>query len=135
MFKLDDVDIPFQYELTPGAPVQYMTHQARMVQVLSGLGLGLMDIASSLNLPPAEVKEKYTKELTNGAALANISVAHTAYKLAVSGECPDMTRFWLRSRAGWTEKTIVEHTGKDGNPIEIEISAKEKLARLINPED
>src|SRR5579884_3565593 len=33
--------------------------------------------------------------------------------------------FWLKTRAGWKETTLNEHTGKDGRPIVIRISPED----------
>ncbi len=132
---LEDINIPFHYDLDPGGAPKYLTHRARTVQVLAGLGLSLADISNALSLDPKTVAAEFKAELQSGAALANISVAHVAYKMATDGEHSEMTRFWLKTRAGWVEKQIVEHTGKDGNPIEIEISAKQKLMQLIQSEE
>ena len=44
------------------------------------------------------------------AAIANVS--QTAYQMAVSGEHPAMTMFWLKTRARWKEVHHVEVEGK-----------------------
>lgn len=117
----------------PDRPPVFITHRQRLVQVLSGLGLSLHDISVALNIPPKQVVDEFDADIEKGSTLANLSVAHVAYRMALEGN-EAMVKFWLQCRAGWTPKQVVEHTGKDGNPIEIEISAKQKLMQLINPD-
>jgi len=48
---------------------------------------------------------------------------------------PDATSmiFWLKNRqkADWRDKQDIEHSGKDGNPIEIESVSDSELARQV----
>ena len=40
--------------------------------------------------------------------------------------------FFLKTQAGWRETTRLEHTGKDGGPIEMqEVSARERIASQL----
>jgi hypothetical protein len=43
-----------------------------------------------------------------GRDIANTNVATTAYKMATNGKNPTMTQFFLKARAGWSEKTQIE---------------------------
>ena len=42
----------------------------------------------------------------------------TAFKMAISGKCPAMTIFWLKTRAGWSEKEpMVDETEDRPDPF------------------
>lgn len=104
--------------------------QARSVAVMSCLGLGPKDIANVLNIELPLLLLYYKKELTVSIHIANATVARQALLMASSGRNPDMTKFWLKSRAKWKETTAVELTGKDGGPVEV-ASAKDRLKALV----
>lgn len=104
--------------------------QAREVAVMSCLGLDEKAIAHVLNVSVKTLKLFYAKELKVSASLANAMVARQALAMAMDGQHADMTKFWLKSRAGWTETNKVELTGKDGGAIEMS-SAKDRLKAML----
>lgn len=56
--------------------------------------------------------------LEKGRAQAGDRVSQTAFDMAVSGQSPAMTMFWLKCRLRWREVQAVEVSGPDGGPIE-----------------
>lgn len=104
--------------------------QAREVAVMSCLGMEPKDIALVLNVEEKLLKMYYAKELKVSANIANAMVARRALQMAMSGRFPDMTKFWLKSRAKWKETNSMELSGPDGGPLEF-TSAKEKLATAM----
>jgi hypothetical protein len=40
--------------------------------------------------------------------------------MAISGQHPAATFFWLKTRAGWRETDRLEHTGPNGQPVVID---------------
>jgi hypothetical protein len=104
--------------------------QARQVAVMSCLGLSPKDIGNVLSIEPDLIKLYYKKELTVSMHIANAVVARQALNMASSGRNPDMTKFWLKTRAKWKETSGIELTGKDGGAVEIS-SAKDRLAMLL----
>lgn len=112
---------------SPGfAPTAY---QARQVAVMAALGLDLKDIALVLNVEERMVKLYYQKELRVSHNLANAMVARQALQMAISGRFPDMTKFWLKAQAGWSEAAprVPEEQRKDGQLD----SAKDRLKNAI----
>lgn len=99
--------------------------QARQVSVMACLGLEAKDIALVLNIEPKLLKLYYEKELRVTLNLANAMVARVALQLAMSGRNPDMTKFWLKAKAGWTETTKVDVTS-NGKTLE-GATARDKL--------
>ena len=49
--------------------------------------------------------------IERGRAQAHMKVANVAYKMAISGQTPAMTMFWLKARARWKETRVTEHKG------------------------
>lgn len=85
----------------------------------------------------------YRDELDNGKHKIIAAVAGRAFQRAMAGE-NEMIKLILRTRAGWSEKTALELSGKDGKPIEVAgtISAAlvldqrlEKLAQAMKVAD
>lgn len=97
---------------------------------MSCLGLEPKEIALVLNIEEKLLKLYYAKELKVSSSLANAMVARRALQMAMSGRFPDMTKFWLKSRAKWKETASVELSGPDGKPMEFS-SAKEKFAAAM----
>lgn len=64
------------------------------------------------------LRKHFPKELDQGELKANVKVAQTLFKKAISGDTTSMI-FWLKTRARWKESPQrVELTGKDGGPVE-----------------
>ena len=107
--------------------------QARTVASLAALGLEAKDIAVALDIEVKLLRMFYDRELKASMHIANAAVAKTALAMAMSGAHPDMTRFWLKTRAKWKETHAVEISGPNGDPIAFETS-KDKLARALQLE-
>lgn len=111
---------------SPGfAPTPY---QARQVSVMACLGLEPKDIALVLDIEEKLLKLYYSKELKVSHNLANAMVAKRALEMAMSGRFPDMTKFWLKSRAGWKDAV---HAPGDGKTDVDTGSAKDRLKTMI----
>jgi hypothetical protein len=41
-----------------------------------------------------------------------------------------MTIFWLKSRCGWRETTVLRHTGPEGGPVEMQ-----NIQIVVSPEE
>lgn len=105
--------------------------QAREVSVMAALGLDPKDIALVLNIEERMLKLYYTKELRVSHNLANAMVARQALQMAMSGRFPDMTKFWLKTRAKWKENHPEELPTDDkekGGELD---SAKNRLKQMI----
>src|SRR5258706_14960820 len=88
--------------------------QRQLVKSLAALGNRHEDVAQQIGLRSAKTLRKYFRgELDRGAPEANSQVARTLFKMAISGEHPSATMFWLKCRAGWRE---VNQVGKAAAP-------------------
>lgn len=90
--------------------------QRSKVEMLAAVGVPQEDIARLIDIDSKTLRLRYRDELDMGTAKANAQVAQCLYRRAIGGDLGAMI-FWLKARAGWREKHILEHTGADGGPI------------------
>src|SRR5690348_1033887 len=71
--------------------------QRALVKSLASIGLPQEEICTIVRLRSAKTLRKcFPRELAQGLAEATAIVAQTAYDMAISGEYPAMTFFWLK---------------------------------------
>jgi len=75
-----------------------------LVKRLASFGIVQSDIAKVVGISEATLQRRCRDELRVGTLKANAQVAIIAFEMAVSGEYPMMTKFWLERRLGWSEK-------------------------------
>lgn len=132
LYKQQLTDAGLKMTVDKGSPgFNPSVAQSREVQVMAALGLEPQEIALVLNIDEKILKRFYKRELSISGKISNMVVARKALEMAASGRFPDMTKFWLKSRAKWKETSGLEITGKDGGPVEVS-SARDKLARAMN---
>lgn len=107
--------------------------QAGQVEKMTALGLSADDIAATLRIEPKLLKKFYKYELETANSRTNAAVAKVALQLAMSGAAPDMTKFWLKTRAGWKETKEVQMTGQNGGPIQFQ-EVKQRMLDAIEAE-
>lgn len=100
--------------------------QARQVAKLATCGLNVYEIGKVLCIEKSLLEFYYQYELQSSPLRTAASVGRVALKMALDGQHPDMTRFWLKTRAGWKETEVHEHTGIDAAADEAK-AAREKL--------
>lgn len=94
--------------------------ERRAVEVLTAAGFTGPDIAESLGVGHMTLKMHLKEELAHGHTRANRRVAAKLYDKALAGDNACMI-FWLKTRAGWREKSEMEVTGAAGVPLVIEV--------------
>lgn len=92
--------------------------QAQQVEQMAALGMSILDISAVLRIEPKLLEKFYSYELETSTTRINNQVAKIALQMALSGAMPDMTKFWLKTRAGWKETKVTEITGANGGPVE-----------------
>ena len=60
-----------------------------------------------MGISNATLTKYYSHNLLVGKEKRTARVAGVAYEMAVSGESPSMTTFWLKTQAGWSPKHTV----------------------------
>jgi hypothetical protein len=75
----------------------------RQVEVMAGLGMSEDHISLIVGVHKNTLRTNMQATLELGRARALADVARTAYQMAVSGECPAATFFWLKTQGRWRE--------------------------------
>lgn len=78
------------------------------VQQLAGLGSRDEDIAGYLGIARATLQKHFRRELDIGRFIADQQVKKTAFNMATSGKDTALTIFWLKTRCGWKETSVVQ---------------------------
>lgn len=102
----------------------------RQVETMAGLGLRTEDIAAVVGVSTRTIERHLLDAVQRGRSRATAQVAQTAYKMAVSGEVPAMTMFWLKCQGRWREKHEVEITDNRAKPIQVV-----EIARIEHDDD
>jgi hypothetical protein len=89
---------------------------------MRGIGLTHEMIAVVLGISADTLTRHYAADLERGHAQAVATVAGALYRNAQNGMLAAQT-FWLRHRAGWSDKTTVQHEGRVGVAIEFSEAA------------
>jgi hypothetical protein len=71
-------------------------------------------IADVLGIDAKTLRKYYREELDQALAKANASIGGALFNKAKSGDTSAMM-FWLKTRAGFSEKREVNHTSSDGS--------------------
>jgi hypothetical protein len=74
------------------------------VEEMVCIGLDQHTIAKIMGVSNATLTKYYSHNLLVGKEKRTARVAGVAYEMAVSGESPSMTTFWLKTQAGWSPK-------------------------------
>ncbi|MGI8546638.1 MAG: hypothetical protein ACR2M1_04780 [Gemmatimonadaceae bacterium] len=80
----------------------------KKVYLLAGLGDRNEDVALVIGISERALRMHYPAELAKGRLEANAKVKQTAFKMATSGTDTAMTIFWLKTRCGWKEISVVQ---------------------------
>lgn len=89
----------------------------RVVKALAMEGKPRTYICEALGISRETLYKYYGDDIKNAKLIADEKVIQTAYNLAVDGEHPRMTKFWLQTQRGWSKKTTIEHVGDAANPV------------------
>ena len=103
--------MPSLHEPTP--------EQRHIVQLHATIGTPQEDIAKVIGIDPKTLRLHYRDELDLASAKANAVVGGALFNKAKAGDTTAMI-FWMKTRAGWKETAVVEHTGPAGGPVLID---------------
>jgi len=77
------------------------------VEEMVTIGLDQHTISKVMGISNATLTKYFAHNLLVGKEKRTARVAGVAYEMAVSGESPSMTTFWLKTQAGWSPKHTV----------------------------
>jgi hypothetical protein len=85
------------------------------VEEMVCIGLDQHTISKIMGISNATLIKYYSHNLLIGREKRTARVAGVAYEMAISGESPSMTTFWLKTQAGWSPKhhVIIEDRAFD----------------------
>ena len=92
------------------------TNQREMVQLHATVGTPQAIIADMLGIDDKTLRKHYREELDQSLAKANASIGGALFNKAKGGDTAAMI-FWMKTRAGWRETSVTEHTGEGGGPL------------------
>ena len=93
--------------------------ERRMIEHYVAIGYTQEQIGALIGKSVDSLQRHCREELDTGALKVNAKIAGKLYQKAMEGDTASII-FWTKTRLGWTEKSAIEHTGKDGGPIEME---------------
>ena len=103
------------------------------VKALAQFGIRRDEIARFLGISQPTLRRHYATELADGVVEANLAVARVLYKSAIDGNTAAQI-FWLKSRAGWSERVALEiefATDEDDDAIDWSKVSTEALREIL----
>ena len=93
--------------------------ERQIVRTMSGHGVPHLQIASLVcgGIDRESLAKHFSKELIEGAAVANSTVGATLYQRATSGKDTTAGIFWAKCRMGWVDTQRHEVGGIGGEPV------------------
>ena len=115
-------------------PLHQPTEKTRAeIVALRSYGVPIKEVAAYIGIDDKTLYKYYREELENSAIKANANVGKFLYQ-AASGQalttgatysdCVRAAMFWAKTRMGWKETNVQEHTGVDGKPIAHSVEIK-----------
>jgi len=109
-------------------PLHQPTDKTRAeIIALRSYGVPIKEVAAYIGIDDKTLYKYYREELENSAIKANANVGKFLYQ-AASGQalttgatysdCVRAAMFWAKTRMGWKETNVQEHTGKDGTALQ-----------------
>ena len=110
-------------------PLHQPTDKTRAeIIALRSYGVPIKEVAAYIGIDDKTLYKYYKDELENSAIKANANVGKFLYQ-AASGQalttgatysdCVRAAMFWAKTRMGWKETNVQEHTGANGDPISL----------------
>jgi hypothetical protein len=82
--------------------------QRKTVRAMSGYGVPQDDIATLLEIDPKTLRRHFRRELDRGSIEATAKVGQSLFRMATEGGSVAAAIFWMKARAGWREKHVLE---------------------------
>ena len=115
-------------------PLHKPTEKTRAeIIALRSYGVPIKEVAAYIGIDDKTLYKYYKDELENSAIKANANVGKFLYQAASGqalqtgashGDCVRAAMFWAKTRMGWKETNVQEHTGVDGKPIAHSVEIK-----------
>lgn len=93
--------------------------QVKQIETMSAMGIPQDDMATIIGVSAKTLRKHCRKQLDSGAIKATLKVAQSLFKQATEENNTAAMIFWMKARAGWSEKTKTEITGTNGGPLKV----------------
>ena len=100
------------------------------VEVGAAMGWTVDQIAAAIGVSRDTIERHCRDELDAGAQAANLKVGGALFAKAMKGDVTAII-WWEKTRSGMKDASRVEHTGKDGGPIEYQSLSDEEIDARI----
>ena len=115
-----------------GAPPHEPTKASRdAVRLYAAMGTPQEDIGRLLKIDVKTLYKYYREELDLGLVAANAQIGGALFKKAMGGDTTAMI-FWLKTRARWSEKQEIEHSGNLAITTMRDEEIDQRIAELMN---
>jgi hypothetical protein len=95
--------------MTQGVAYVPTAEHRRTVRAMAGFGVPQEEIALFLDVDPKTLRKHFRVELDKGGIEATAKVAQSLFRMATEGNNVAAAIFWMKARAGWRDRTTVEH--------------------------
>lgn len=86
----------------------------KLVELHATIGTPQEIIADLLGIDAKTLRKYYREELDLSMAKANAAIGGALYNKALKGDTAAML-FWMKTRAGWKETQVHDHSSSDGS--------------------
>lgn len=110
-------------------PLHQPTDKTRAeIVALRSYGVPIKEVAAYIGIDDKTLYKYYKDELENSAIKANANVGKFLYQAAsgqalatgaTHSDCVRAAMFWAKTRMGWKETNVQEHTGTNGTPLQL----------------
>jgi len=108
-------------------PLHQPTDKTRAeIIALRSYGVPIKEVAAYIGIDDKTLYKYYREELENSATKANANVGKFLYQAAsgqalatgaTHSDCVRAAMFWAKTRMGWKETNVQEHTGANGTDL------------------
>jgi len=108
-------------------PLHQPTEKTRAeIIALRSYGVPIKEVAAYIGIDDKTLYKYYREELENSATKANANVGKFLYQAAsgqalatgaTHSDCVRAAMFWAKTRMGWKETNVQEHTGANGTDL------------------
>ena len=108
-------------------PLHQPTEKTRAeIVALRSYGVPIKEVAAYIGIDDKTLYKYYRDELENSAIKANANVGKFLYQAAsgqalatgaTHSDCVRAAMFWAKTRMGWKETNVQEHTGANGKDL------------------
>lgn len=106
--------------------------QRKLVTQLAGFGIIQPIISKIVGIDPQTLRKYFRHELDTAMDKLVANVAGNLYRQATKDDfrAVEAAKFFLKTRGGWRETSVVENVGAQGGPIQTVQMSADKFAEI-----